>query len=198
MAAPEESRSSREEQQGQLRQNDLIRKLVPDPGQHQPLTTLVGYLGRSTREGEWRLYLTEDLNEYVEFSEQDVVHSQPLAEEQSRLSATQIWLPAETRLRHTQIISRQVQADFLRGEIASRFMQGTSPFIAGEMVPVRGAIATANYKCSVNPHIPACQGPSDICPPSKLGACGYTSAPAFCPTGVFVGCTGAPLCGLGV
>jgi hypothetical protein len=176
MPDQEQPSSTVEEQrggsQGQLRQDALVEKLVTDPSQHQPAIQLTGFLGKGAQAGDWRLYLTPRLNEYVEFSEQEVVHTQPLTQDQSPLGGTAVWLKAGTTLRHTQMVSRQVQADFLQGGIASGFMPGASPFMLRTMVggEETGYACTRNYVCSINPHIPACQDATEAC---SIG-CGYS------------------------
>jgi hypothetical protein len=206
---------------GRLEQDSLIDGLVPDPGQLEPLTLLFGYLGRSSREGYWRLYLTARLNEYVEFSEDDVRHTMPLSPEESSLGGTRVWVKQGTRLQHTRVDSRQVQAEFLQGDIAARFMAQAARSAGGGLV--RGvrftrACATARYPCdplsedvcrtgyvppyeqTINLHIPACQS-------EAYGECGggggggFTDFGPLCPTGAFacgysVDCTpGTAQCG---
>src|SRR5689334_14808375 len=79
-----------------LRQDELVDRLMPDPSQQQPLTILSGFLGRSPQAGHWRLYLTPTLDEYVEIPEEDIVHSQPLGQEQSALGGTMVWVRSAT------------------------------------------------------------------------------------------------------
>src|SRR5471030_179154 len=93
----------------QLKQDRLVEQLIPDPGNHQPTIQLTGWLGKGTKEGFWRLYLTPQLNEYVQFADKDVVHTQPVPEDQSSLGGTMVWLDAGTMLEHMQIVKRQVQ-----------------------------------------------------------------------------------------
>lgn len=184
-----------------LKQDRLIEQLVPDPSNPQPTIQLTGWLGNGKEAGSWHLYLTPQLDEYVEFSENDVVHSEPLEPSQSALGGTTVWLKAGTTLNHTQIVRRQVQADFLSGGITSGFLAGsasTLPAVSSKKATVLPN--TRTYVCSVNPHIPVCQPRSWGCPiPSDDAPCG---SGAFCPTGAFVcgysaGCTGGQECSVG-
>src|SRR5437588_11419076 len=80
MAAKEESENSGvEESNGstELRQDELIEKLVPDPAAPPDVIMLAGWMGKSHRAGSVRLYLTPLLNESVEISEKVVLHHQP-------------------------------------------------------------------------------------------------------------------------
>ena len=88
-------------------EDPLVASLVPDPSEAPPNTTrLAGYLGRGAQEGLWRLYLTPDLTEYVEGSEDDVLHSESLPDG----SGTQIWVRSDLNVRHVRSQVQQVPA----------------------------------------------------------------------------------------
>jgi hypothetical protein len=103
----------------ELRQDDLVEKLLPDPSQHQALTVISGLLGRSLQAGYWRLYLAPSLQEYVEISEKDIVHHEPSG--QPGVGGTKVWLRSNAPLQYTRITSRQIQAEFLQGPIGAGF-----------------------------------------------------------------------------
>ena len=148
----------------QLKQDRLVESIVPDPNQPPSVITLTGFLGNGAQQGDWRLYLSANLDEYVEFSESDVVHHQPISQERSPLGGTTVWVRSGTTLRHTCVESRQVQADFLQGGITSEFMRSTRlSALRGAAVMGTGWGCTRNYVCSTNPHIPACQLRSEAC-----------------------------------
>jgi hypothetical protein len=85
----------------QLVPDPLVEVLVPDPSQPPPPTvTLAGLLGRSPREGSWRLYFSSILERYAEFKEEDVLHSVKIPREQSPfagIEATRVWIRHEAR-----------------------------------------------------------------------------------------------------
>ncbi len=188
----------------QLKQDRLVEQLIPDPSVHRPSIQLTGWLGKSTTEGSWRLYLTPQLDEYVEFSERDVLHTQPVQPEQSLLGGTMVWLQAGAVLQHIQIATRQTQADFLSGGITAGFMPGTAFSLPMAMMRKNPVTYTRNYVCSTNPHIPACQLPTEAGCPSR-GACSgdvLCGSGAFCPSGAFVcgvtaGCSVGTECSVG-
>jgi|GEM_PF-3021540 hypothetical protein len=179
----------------QLRQDQLVDRLAPTPGAHSPSVTLAGFVGEGGQSGFWRLYLNPELSEYVEFAERDVVHTQPIPQEQSPLGGTQVWLRSDAPLRHIRISSRQVQADFLQGGITTGFLAGTASSLRNVLPrAATGAACTRNYVCSTNPHIPACQADSDNCGSALCGP----GTGTFCPSQPFVaGCTGSPVCSFG-
>ena len=103
------------------KQHDLVEKLVSDPSQPAEVTVLVGFLGKSAQAGTWRLYLTPDLSEYLEFPEESVRHSEEVKIVQSALPRTAVWVDRDADIVHNRS-QRQAYSDFLRGELASGFM----------------------------------------------------------------------------
>ena len=99
-----------------LNQNAFVEKLIPDPSQPAPPTTVFeGLLGKSSREGYWRLYLTNKLNDYLEFREGDILNGISIPQEQSRLGleSTKVWLRGDASIEHTRLQSTQARS-FLR------------------------------------------------------------------------------------
>jgi hypothetical protein len=146
-----------------LKQDQLVEQLLPNPAEPQATIQLRGWLGKGVQEGSWRLYLTPQLDEYVQFQDKDILHMQPIPAEQSPLGGTLIWLPAGTSLQHTRVATRQLQADFLSGGITSSYMAGAVPAFAAAGRKAVFAVGTAGVNCSYNPHIPACQAPTTAC-----------------------------------
>ena len=112
----------------------LIQHLVSDPAAVPGVRALAGFLGKSTRDGCWRLYLSPDLSDYLEIPEEAILHHKPLDAQQSALGGTIIWIKEGTRIVHTRDESRGTQADpqqsidavqanFLRGNIAGSFLE---------------------------------------------------------------------------
>jgi hypothetical protein len=183
-----------------LSQDPLVERLISDPANPEPTVHLSGWLGKATQEGMWRLYLTPQLDEYVQFSESDVVHTQPLTPDQSPLGGSVVWLKAGTPLEHTHVAKTKMQADFLSGAVTSGYMAGAVPSFATSRQAKPIPTNTRGYQCSVNPHIPACQLRTEVCPIQSADiACG---SGAFCPTREFVcgqtvGCTVGRECSVG-
>jgi hypothetical protein len=177
----------------QLKQDRLVEQLVPDPANHEPTIQLTGWLGKDAKEGFWRLYLTPQLDEYVQFAETDVIHSQPAQADQSPLGGTLVWLKSGTALQHTRVVKQNVQADFLAGGIVSNYMSGAASAYPSINVKPKGVVPnTRTYVCSINPHIPVCQPHTYVCPIASVDTNCYSGA--FCDTGNFVcgysvGCT---------
>ena len=146
-----------------LRQHELIDKLVPDPSQSQSFTVLSGLLGSSPQPGYWRLYLTAALDEYAEMREEDIVHSQSLTSAQSALGRTIVWVRSGASVQHTRLTSRQTQAEFLRGTLATRHSASAANFLT-------------TLRSRVNPQLRF--NSVNICPSD----CCSTDVPISCPT----------------
>jgi hypothetical protein len=174
-----------DDSQKQLKQDRLVEQLMPDPANPQPTIQIRGWLGKGTKEGLWRVYINSSLDEFFEFSDKDIVHTEPIPEQQSHLGATTVWLNRGAVLQHTQIVSRQVQAGFLSGGITSGFLAGTAfSFPSG----LKG-FAVITGVCT---HTRICRNTvGEGCPTGVL--CGGGTGD-FCQSGAFVcnptdGCT---------
>jgi len=165
----------------QLRANPLVASLVASADAHEPLNVLTGLLGTGSRDDLWRLYLTLELDEYVEFERAAVVHTAAV-QDGTPLAGTSVWLRIGTTLRYTQVSSAQVQADFLSGGITGGHFGGAvGSSLRGLAVRSEtGFACTRNFVCSTNRHIPACQERTDLCGP------GDPPGSTLCPTGPFV------------
>ena len=88
-----------------------------------------GYLKRSPDHQTsriWRLYLTLDFDDYIEINETtDLLGSVSLETPQNPVGGTIVWVKRSAILRRVGAESRQVQADFLRGELATEFLSRT-------------------------------------------------------------------------
>lgn len=109
----------------ELNQDDLIDHLVLDPSQTPNVAMLSGFLGKSNRNGFWRLYLTPELNNYVEFSEEDVMHSKPINTKESPLGGTFVWIKKDAEILHTHSMANKNQTEFLTGDVTNTFLGGT-------------------------------------------------------------------------
>ncbi|MGS0685530.1 hypothetical protein ACVBEQ_10330 [Nakamurella sp. GG22] len=103
-------------------EDEVVAKLVADPGAVPDLQTLVGLLGRSDRPGYWRLYLSPQLDEYVECRTDDVVHLEKLGAGPGALGGTMVWLDRKATVQHTRPTAPTMQGEFLQGDIATDFL----------------------------------------------------------------------------
>jgi len=104
--------------------DEFIEVLVRDACAPPDVRVLVGYLGRSSRGGDWwRLYLTLELNHFVEFHRDDVEHCVKLVTESNPLAGNVIWLQRDAKIWHMSIRSRPETAhEFVQGNISRQYL----------------------------------------------------------------------------
>ena len=125
MAANEKSEDYGAQEPGRnfnLVQEPFIEILVPDPASLPDVILLAGFVGKSNRAGYFRLYLTPQLNEYLEILQTDVVHQQTIPPTSNPLGGTLIWVKREAQLTHTKVATAQAQSQFLQGSISTQFL----------------------------------------------------------------------------
>jgi hypothetical protein len=66
----------------------------------------------------WRLYLTLDLDDYIEMDESQILHSVTFEGSQFPLGGSLVWVRRTAKLKRVAHQSTEAQADFLRGQIA--------------------------------------------------------------------------------
>lgn len=170
-----------------LQQDSLVEQLAPGKG--RSTIQLTGWLEKGSEADSWKLYLTPKLDEYVQFSEKDLVNSRQLPTESSPLGGTIIWLNADSTLQYVKVIGQREQAGFLSGGITSAYLAGSASYLPDAPTPRNLGAMIGTY--TANWHIPACQAPTTNCYQTKVYPC--TLEPiscgtnnAFCTTREFV------------
>jgi len=176
---------SESEDRPELSQDALVEALVPDPDHLPDVIMLQGFLGRGGAEGAWRLYFTQDLDDYVDIPADKIVHSRRLPEDRG----TMVWVPKGLVLEHKRIASEDVQAEFLAGPISSglRVMGAADPLggmgAAAPLGPVAG-----HYSVFGCPSKLTCPVSVFFCPPSVPWPCLVVSHQTPCPGSGFPTC----------
>jgi hypothetical protein len=132
----------------ELRPDPLVEKLRPDPSAGEGTIRLVGLLSTSPDPGRWRLYVSADLDEYVEIREEDIVHSLSLGEELSAVGGTMLWVRPDTMLAYSPPSARPATGEEEPGE----FLQGE---IAASSLPVAGLTGLLDSASPSQPGRPA-------------------------------------------
>jgi hypothetical protein len=96
-----------------LKESDLIKLLVPDPGDVPDVILLKGLMGQSATQDIWRIYVTNDLTEYYEVNAADVV----LADHQSGM--VRAWV-TRGAIRHVNLRKWSAEVEFLSGNLAAK------------------------------------------------------------------------------
>jgi hypothetical protein len=130
-----------------MEQDPLVEKLVPDPSELPKVRVLIGWLGRSQREGYWRLYVTPSLDEYLEFREEDIRHNHNLNSNESPLGGTVVWISDAAEILQKSSTATAAEREFLRGEISQAFLPAAGFAIGGRSGPRGGPAAINTWIC---------------------------------------------------
>jgi len=161
-----------------LQEEGIVARLKSaSGGELAGLTSYTGLLGRSSKEGYWLLYPTLDMSTSLEIQESDIVHSEPLAPEQSPfggLGGTRVFVRKGAQVTTTRTISRTHHAgagdefdlDIRLGEPASRRLGNQTDFC------ITGPACTVGVGCTDTcpTHCYTCKTCVTHCPTN----CGWT------------------------
>src|SRR4051794_3341566 len=110
------SRSGQRKPRSRLQQDPIVEALRPDPGKGADTQPYQGLLGKSEADGQWRLYLSADLSNYLEFAAEDVVHQESAGDHP--LAGSIVWLRRKANVRFVQARSQEGEAGLLAGEVS--------------------------------------------------------------------------------
>ena len=184
--------------------DDFVSKIVTDPRNPPNTLLLKGYVGASSEEGHVRLYLDNELSEYVEIPEAAILHSQEIPKEKSPIGGSYLWIQRDASLIHGPASAERTKASFLQGRIMTQACPLAEPIPAQTVIgPACGTIidgcTDAGPKCpttTVKTCPDPCTGSGPICTgsgpncPTTPGHPGCTQSGPHCPTALgFPGCT---------
>jgi len=158
-------------EKGNLKQDDLIAKLVKDPKAPPDALLLSGFLGASSEDDHTRLYLTATLDDYVEIPSDAILHTQEIPKDQSPLGGTLLWIKKDAELIHGKVGPNRTKAKFLEGRIQQEFVRAQAAVGIGVDIPPSLPLGPG---CPTH-FIQACPSLAQgFCPPSQI--------PIGCPT----------------
>jgi hypothetical protein len=154
---------------GKWEEDELTKHLVADPQTVPGTIFMVGFMGKTNRADHVRLYLTPELDEYIEFRSDDLRQSQSLTTAENPLGGTAVWVDRSARIIYTKTISHEFQGEFLRGAIATEFLakattQGLSAplimtLLARQRIKSIPPVASVCFSCPT-------EGGEDTCVPA--------------------------------
>jgi hypothetical protein len=119
-----------------------------------------GFLKRSPdhqNSGLWRLYLTLDFDDYIEIHEtNDLLGYVSLETLQNPIGGTIVWVRKSALLRRVGVESRHVQADFLRGQLASQYLGQTGYEALSAVLPPMKPTPATGLRCTEITVCPPC------------------------------------------
>jgi hypothetical protein len=109
---------------GEIKPNEILDRIVRDPA-NPNVKRITGFLmGKSDKEDYWRLYLSVDLNHYLEFKKEDTLHAQ-----QFRTARTVVWLANDAKVIET--MTHSGSAEFLTGNLLNNFLRRRGLDVSG-------------------------------------------------------------------
>ncbi len=146
-----------------IKEDPLVAALLPDPGK-LPVNAAVlrGFIGKSLKEGSWRLYLDAELSEYVEIPESEILYAREFPDG----GGTAVWVPGTLTLDRVRVAATQIQAEFLSGAIAAAGLRAAvraqGPGI--EFIRIK---PTFGADCFPSELLATCGGPSTFGEPCR-------------------------------
>jgi hypothetical protein len=111
-----------------IERDDLPQELAGDPSHPRRLIVFVGMVGDSHTEGFLRLYLDEELREWFDVAEGDIVHAE--RRNVSLGPRTILWVDERTTLQVRQAQAQDVHGEYLDGNVAAVTVPQTAAFVA--------------------------------------------------------------------
>ncbi len=131
-----------------LPNHPLVTALLKGDDPPLDLITLAGYIGKSEKEGYYRLYLDLSFGSYFEVPCREVRHSESLKAGDVN-SPTLLYLSATTKVELVQITSSSA-ADFFQGTIALTYLPTSVPS-GGGVYPTQPVIGVTTVLAPVYP-----------------------------------------------
>jgi hypothetical protein len=112
-------------------QDGLPEGIVHEPfdAAHPPRTVaFAGYLGESHRDGFVRLYLDEELREWFDVAESDILYSDRYGE--GSLRQTVLWVDQRTTLERRVPQREDLEAEYIEGRVAAESVSQSAMSVA--------------------------------------------------------------------
>jgi hypothetical protein len=106
-----------------IKQDALVEKIIPDQSVAADVKVFTGFIGESLKEGQVRLYLTPELDEYLEIFEKDILNLFSATSDTNPLAGSVLWIKKKATIEFVKATSRQYQAEFLQGGISNMLAQ---------------------------------------------------------------------------
>lgn len=148
---------------GGIKPDEIIDRLVTDPDNPNVKRVVGLFLGKSSREKYWRLYLNSTLSNYLEFRQEDTLEAQ-----RQPSGGIVVWLKPEAKVQ--QMVTEPVPEEFLKGELLGGNLRRAS---ASGIGGLRRNLGLAAAGCGGGTQDASCQTVGSSCGPA-CSTTGYT------------------------
>jgi hypothetical protein len=111
-----------------IERDPLAQELAGDPATPPRLVAFIGWVGDSNETGRVRLYLDEELREWFDVAEDEVVRVE--RRDAGAAGSTVLWVDERTTLYVRQAQPQDVHGEYLRGDVAAVTVPQTAAFLA--------------------------------------------------------------------
>ncbi|HXK02641.1 MAG TPA: hypothetical protein VMS37_09585 [Verrucomicrobiae bacterium] len=151
----------------QIKIDSFTAKAVPDP-KNPDAQLVTGFLGASSEADKTRIYWDASLTSYADVATSDILHTQPIPEEQSPLGGSYIWIKRSADVSLGSAGGQTSKGKFFQGPLMAAY-GGQFAAAAGTAAATPGIpIHTALVLCNPSPIL--CTRP-EVCHPSPLNPC---------------------------
>jgi hypothetical protein len=154
-----------------VRDDNWVDQLVPDPANPPRLQVLTGYRGRSAQENHTRLYMDLELSGWVDIPNDAILLTREESSEQG-WTLTFVWTGLDARIQTGPQAAQGAGAEWLQGQVAQDFGEAALPGLPP------GPLRTPVIPC--NTPLAGCPTPPRLCLPTPGIAC--PSVIIRCPT----------------
>lgn len=109
--------------------SDFVQRIVADPKNVPDVMLLYGYSGASDEDGCKRLYLSPDLQHYVEVPASAILHRMAVPKDQDPYGATVLWVRRDAALKYKMGPAALALANYFAGAIAGAAAAGPAAML---------------------------------------------------------------------
>jgi hypothetical protein len=117
------SKNSKKEANNDIKDHELVDKIVRDINNPGNVTVLCGYIGKSGSEDIVRLYTNLEFGEYFEIKREDILASKEVSDDVIPFGGTCIFVDDNTEIRRVRIETTKQQAMFIGGKVSETFVK---------------------------------------------------------------------------
>jgi hypothetical protein len=121
--ADKSSRESPKDANKDIKEHELVGKIIRDINRPGNVTVLCGYIGKSGSEDVVRLYTDLEFGEYLEIKKDDILASKEVSDEVIPFGGTCIFVDDNAEIRRVRIETTKQQAMFLGGKVSETFVR---------------------------------------------------------------------------
>lgn len=107
-----------------VKYDEFVQQIRPSPEKNEQVQFISGYIGKSDKTGNIRVYLDATLSTYIEIPEEDILYSLPRKPEEDPLGGSRLWIKKESRLSiGNDFAETRTKEEFTKGDLMDYYRQ---------------------------------------------------------------------------